>query len=56
LGAQPAIVDGAVGMVWVVGGRPKVVWDFTFENGKVVHIDMLASLDRLRGLDLTVLE
>ena len=43
LAAQPALIDGAVGVVWAVGGRPKVVWDFTIRDGKVVHIDMLAA-------------
>jgi RNA polymerase sigma-70 factor, ECF subfamily len=56
LSAQPALVDGAVGVVWAVAGRPKVVWDFTIEDGKVVHIDMLAATDILAGLDLTVLD
>jgi RNA polymerase sigma-70 factor (ECF subfamily) len=56
LAAQPALVDGAVGVVWAVAGRPKVVWDFTIEDGKVVHIDMLAATDILDGLDLTVLD
>jgi RNA polymerase sigma-70 factor (ECF subfamily) len=54
-GAQPALVDGAVGVAWAVGGRPKVVWDFTIEDGKVVHIDMLAADDTLDGLELRLL-
>jgi RNA polymerase sigma factor (sigma-70 family) len=54
--AQPALVDGAVGMVWAVAGRPKVAWDLTIENGKIVHIDMLAAPDTLDDLDLTVLD
>ena len=53
--AQPALVDGAVGVAWAVGGRPKVVWDFTIEDGKVVHIDMLAADDTLDGLELRLL-
>src|SRR5215207_11678527 len=56
LAAQPALIDGAVGVVWAVAGRPKVAWDFTIEDGKVVHIDMLAAPDSLAGLDLTVLD
>ena len=54
--AQPALIDGAVGVVWAVGGRPKVAWDFTISDGKVVHIDMLAATDSLDDLDLTILE
>jgi len=56
LTAQPALIDGAVGVVWAVAGRPKVAWDFTIQDGKVVHIDMLAAPDSLAGLDLTVLD
>ena len=56
LAAQPALVDGAVGVVWAVEGRPKVVWDFTIAGGKVVHIDMLAAPTSLDDLDLMILE
>jgi RNA polymerase sigma-70 factor (ECF subfamily) len=54
--AQAALVDGAVGVAWAVRGRPKVVWDFTIEDGRVVHIDMLAASDTLADLELTLLE
>jgi hypothetical protein len=54
--AQPALIDGAVGIVWAVSGRAKVAWDFTIREGKVVHIDMLAESDTLDDLDLTILE
>jgi RNA polymerase sigma-70 factor (ECF subfamily) len=55
LAAQPALIDGAVGIVWAVSGRPKVAWDFTISHGKIVHIDMLAAPDSLDDLDLTIL-
>ncbi len=53
--AQPALVNGAVGAVWAPGGRPRVVFDFTLEHGKIVEIDILADPTRLRRLDLAVL-
>ena len=56
LGAQAALIDGAVGIVWIVSGRPKVAWDFTIMHGKIVHIDMLAAPTSLDDLHLTVLE
>jgi RNA polymerase sigma-70 factor (ECF subfamily) len=56
LAAQPALIDGAVGIVWAVRGRPKVAWDFTIKDGKVVHIDMLAAPDSLDDLELTLLD
>jgi Sigma-70, region 4 len=52
LAAQPALIDGFVGMVWAVGGRPKVAWDLTISHGKIVHIDMLAARDSLDALDV----
>jgi RNA polymerase sigma-70 factor, ECF subfamily len=56
LAAQTALIDGAVGVVWAIGERPKVAWDFTISDGKVVHIDMLAADDSLDDLDVTILD
>ena len=56
LAAQPALIDGAVGMLWAVAGRPRVVWDLTIRQGTIVHFDMLAAPDTLDDLDLTPLE
>ena len=54
--AQPALVNGAAGLVWAPGGRPRVVFGFTTARGKIVEIDLLADPERLRRLDLTVLD
>jgi RNA polymerase sigma-70 factor (ECF subfamily) len=54
--AQPALVNGAVGLVWAPGGRPRVVFGFTIARGKIVEIDLVADPERLRRLDLTVLD
>ena len=56
LAAQPALIDGVVGVVWALNGRPKVAWDFTISHGKIAHIDMLAARDSLDDLDLAILE
>ncbi len=56
LAARPALIDGVVGIVWAVKGRPKVVWDLTISHGKILHIDMLAASDSLDHLDLTILD
>jgi RNA polymerase sigma factor (sigma-70 family) len=53
--AQPALVNGAIGLVWATGGQPCVVFNFTITYGKIVAIYMLADPERLRELDLTVL-
>ncbi len=37
------------------GGRPRVVFGFTITRGKIVEIDLVADPERLRQLDLAVL-
>jgi len=54
--ARPALVNGAIGAVWAPGGRPRVVFGFTFVGGKIVEIEVVADPARLSGLDLAVLE
>jgi RNA polymerase sigma factor (sigma-70 family) len=53
--AQPALVNGAIGLVWAPGGQARVVFDFTISGGKIVAINMLADPERLRTLDVTIL-
>jgi RNA polymerase sigma-70 factor (ECF subfamily) len=54
--AQPALVNGAVGLVWAPGGRPHAVFGFTIKGGKIIAIDQVADPERLRQLDLTILD
>jgi hypothetical protein len=49
------LVNGAVGLVWAPGGRPRVVFRLTITGGKIVEIHMVADPERLRRLDLSVL-
>jgi RNA polymerase sigma-70 factor (ECF subfamily) len=53
--AQPALVNGAVGLVWASRGRPRVVFDLTIAGGKIVGIELVADPERLRHFDLTIL-
>jgi RNA polymerase sigma-70 factor (ECF subfamily) len=53
--AQLALVDGAAGLVWAPGGRPRVVFAFTMAHGKVVAIEMVTDAERLGQLDLVAL-
>jgi RNA polymerase sigma-70 factor (ECF subfamily) len=53
--ARTALVDGAVGAVWSVGGAPRVVFDFVVRGGRVTGISLLADPDTLAGMDLEVL-
>ena len=50
--ARPALIDGAPGAVWSQGGRPRVVFDFTFDGDTIVAIDLLADPATLEALDL----
>jgi RNA polymerase sigma factor (sigma-70 family) len=54
--AQPALVNGAAGLVWAQGGRPTVVFGFTIRAGKIVEINLVADPERLRQLDVAVLD
>jgi RNA polymerase sigma-70 factor, ECF subfamily len=54
--ARPALVNGAVGLVWAQSGRPRVVFGFTITSGKIVEIELIADPERLRQLDLALLE
>jgi RNA polymerase sigma factor (sigma-70 family) len=53
--AEPALVGGAVGLVWAPGGRPRVAFGFTFTGGKVGAVDLIADPERLRQLEIVVL-
>jgi RNA polymerase sigma-70 factor (ECF subfamily) len=54
--ARPAIVDGAVGLVWAPGGRPRVAFGFTIGRGKIVAIDLVADPERLGRMSVEVLD
>jgi RNA polymerase sigma-70 factor (ECF subfamily) len=52
----PAIVNGAAGVVITVEGQPFAVMAFTVSNGRIVAVDALNDPDRIRQLDLPVLD
>jgi len=54
--ARPALVNGAAGVVAAPRGRPFSVLGFTVSGGRIVEIDILADPERLRRLDLEVLD
>ena len=53
--AQPALVDGSVGIVIAQHGKLSRVLRFTIANGKIVQAEIIAEPTRLRKLDLAVL-
>lgn len=54
--AQPVLVDGVIGVVWAPGGRPRVVFDITITDGKIVAIELIADPERISRLDLVILD
>jgi RNA polymerase sigma-70 factor (ECF subfamily) len=56
LDARPALINGTIGTVSMLEGEPFSVGAFTITGGKIVAIDILADPERLRRLDLTVLD
>jgi RNA polymerase sigma factor (sigma-70 family) len=53
--AQPALVNGAAGVVAFRHGQPISVLGFTVRSGKVFEIDILTDPERLHRLDLMAL-
>lgn len=54
--AQPALVDGTVGLVMAPRGRLFRALRFTIMAGKIAQVDVIADPERLRQLDLAVLD
>jgi RNA polymerase sigma-70 factor (ECF subfamily) len=54
--AEPALVDGAVGIVVAPEGRLVLVLRFAVVGDRITEIDIEADPDRLRGLSLAVLD
>lgn len=53
---KPALVNGVAGGISTRDGKPFSVGAFTVRGGKIVELDFLADPERLRQLDLTILE
>jgi RNA polymerase sigma-70 factor (ECF subfamily) len=55
LAARAALVDGSIGIAWMVNDRPRVIWDVFVDDRKIVHIDMHADPDTIAALDVAPL-
>ena len=53
---KPALVNGAFGWVATRDGDPFSVGGITVRGGKIAEIDILLDQERLRALDLTILD
>jgi RNA polymerase sigma-70 factor (ECF subfamily) len=56
LDIRPALINGVAGAVAFRHGRPFSIGAVTVRNGKIVELDFLADPERLRELDLTILD
>jgi RNA polymerase sigma factor (sigma-70 family) len=56
LDVRPALINGVAGAVAFRHGRPFSIGAVTVRNGKIVELDFLADPERLRELDLTILD
>jgi RNA polymerase sigma factor (sigma-70 family) len=54
--AQPALIDGAVGMVIAAHRRPITLTVFTIKDEKIAAIDIIDNPDRVTEADLTILD
>lgn len=52
---QPALINGAAGLVFATRGRLTRALIFTIANGKIVRADIIAEPARLQQLDIAVL-
>jgi RNA polymerase sigma factor (sigma-70 family) len=53
--AQLALIDGVPGAGWAPKGRPRVVFGFTIEDGKITGIELAADPERLSRLKIELL-
>lgn len=52
---QPAMVDGAVGIILAPGGKLSRVLRFTIADGKIREVEIIVKPERLRGLEIATL-
>lgn len=52
--ARPALIDGTPGLVWAPGGVPRVVFRFTFGDGRIAAIDQIADPEEIAGLSVRI--
>src|SRR5215216_7719448 len=56
LDIRPVLINGVAGAVAFRHGQPFSIGAVTVRNGKIVELDFLADPERLRELDLTILD
>ncbi len=54
--ARLATIDGDYGAVWAPGGRPRVVFQFAVEGGRIESIDLIADPERIAAMDIEIIK
>ena len=56
LDVRPALINGVAGMAAFLDGHPFSIAAVTVRGGRIVELDFLVDPERLRRLDLTILD
>ena len=54
--AQPALINGSVGVIFAPRGKLARALTFTFANGRITRIEAIGDPSGLRELDIAVLQ
>jgi RNA polymerase sigma factor (sigma-70 family) len=55
-GAQLALIDGEVGLVWAPGGTARGAFRFTIANGVILAIELIGDTERVGRLEVVLLD
>jgi RNA polymerase sigma-70 factor (ECF subfamily) len=50
--ARSALVEGTPGAAWAPGGRPRAVWTFRVERGRIAEVQLIADPETLARVDV----
>ena len=54
--AQPALIDGTPGAAWAHGGRPRAVWTFKVEQGRIVSVQVIGDPRTIARLEVLLVD
>ena len=54
--ARPALVDGTPGAAWAPGGRPRAVWAFKVEQGRIVEVEFMVDPKSIARLEVLLVD
>jgi RNA polymerase sigma-70 factor (ECF subfamily) len=54
--ARPVLVDGTPGAAWTPGGRPRAVWAFKVQQGRIVEMQLVVDPKAIARLEVVLLD